>query len=158
MNKYGIPFEEPHLDQVYVFSYFDENYEGGSNREHTFTQKEQEEKAYPEPNSVSSEMVFRDARQNTWHNEDIMHRPILDIDFPIYAIPSSTPGHYHLYIDKPMSKSDYMKLLATLAEVGIIEQGYYNASRMRGYTMVRLPGVKKEESKRLFQDYSEKRD
>lgn len=73
-----------------------------------------------------------------------MHRPILDIDFPAALIPSSTEGHFHLYLDKPMTWKQYRKLLGVLAEVGIIEPGYADASISRGYSSTRLPWIKKE--------------
>lgn len=74
---------------------------------------------------------------------DNIHRPILDIDFPVDVIPSSTVGHYHLYIDKKLTWEQYKKLLFVLAEVGIIEEGYLNASIDREFTSVRLPWVNK---------------
>ena len=74
-----------------------------------------------------------------------LHRPVLDIDIPAALIPSSTPGHAHLYIDKPMTLTQYENLLWALVEAGIIEGGYANASSARGYTSVRLPWVKKPE-------------
>jgi hypothetical protein len=72
-----------------------------------------------------------------------LHRPVLDIDFPAALIPSSTAGHFHLYLDKQLDELKYMKLLDALAEAGIIEQGYANVSEARGYTSARLPWVKK---------------
>lgn len=75
------------------------------------------------------------------------HRPVLDIDFPVSVIPSSTPGHHHLYIDKPMEWTRYQLLLEALADAGVIEQGYANVSIARGYTSVRLPWVKKQNKK-----------
>lgn len=72
------------------------------------------------------------------------HRPVLDIDFPAALIPSSTAGHFHLYLDKQLSTSQYMKLLDALAEAGIIEQGYASVSEARGYTSARLPWIKKK--------------
>lgn len=75
---------------------------------------------------------------------DILHRPVLDIDFPARLIPSSTEGHFHLYLDGVVLTSGEMNLLLkTLAEVGIIEHGYANASISRGATAVRLPWVRK---------------
>lgn len=71
------------------------------------------------------------------------HRPLLDIDFPAVVIPSSTPGHGHLYIDKEMPWKDYQKLLNLFAELGIIENGYRGASLARGYSALRLPWIKK---------------
>jgi hypothetical protein len=73
-----------------------------------------------------------------------LHRPVLDIDFPVAVIPSTTPGHGHLYIDKLLTWREYEKLLNVLAEVGIIERGYADASIEREHTAVRLPWVKKQ--------------
>lgn len=73
-----------------------------------------------------------------------MHRPLLDIDFPAVVIPSTTPGHGHLYIDKELSWKDYKKLLNLFADLGIIEHGYRGASLARGYSALRLPWIKKE--------------
>ncbi|AYR00953.1 hypothetical protein PP636_gp18 [Arthrobacter phage Hestia] len=81
-----------------------------------------------------------------------LHRPVLDIDMPAALIPSSTPGHHHLYIDRPMTLRQYERLLNVLAEVGIVERGYVSASLDRGYTSVRLPWVKKPETATTEQD------
>lgn len=74
-----------------------------------------------------------------------MHRPVLDLDFPAQLIPSSTPGHFHLYLDREVEHEKYMRLLDALADCGLLEDGYRNASQDRGYTAVRLPWVKKPE-------------
>jgi hypothetical protein len=75
--------------------------------------------------------------------ETYTHRPVLDIDIPAALIPSSTPGHSHLYIDKPLTWDQYENLLWALVDCGIIESGYASASVARGYTSARLPWVKK---------------
>lgn len=85
----------------------------------------------PEPNLISS------------LTEQGTHAPALDIDFPIHAVPSSTPGHFHLYFEKEMSWSDYEKLLRVMAEVGLIEQGFYQQAMKFKQTYLRLPYVKK---------------
>lgn len=72
-----------------------------------------------------------------------MHAPVLDIDIPATLVPSSTEGHSHLYLDVAMTWTQYCKLLDLLSEVGIIEEGYRNASIARGFTAARLPWVKK---------------
>lgn len=74
------------------------------------------------------------------------HKPVIDIDVPIRAFPSSTPGHFHLYIDHAIEWNDYVNLLKTMAIVGIVEAGYVDASIQRGATHVRLPWIKKEQS------------
>lgn len=80
----------------------------------------------------------------SFSKETRVHRPVLDIDFPVAVLPSSTPGHFHLYIDKPLSWSKYRRLLMALADAGIIEDGYASVSMDREYTSVRLPWVKKK--------------
>jgi hypothetical protein len=73
-----------------------------------------------------------------------LHRPVLDLDIPAVLIASSTPGHAHLYIDHPMPWEQYVRLLDALAEAGIVERGYVEASRRRGRTDVRLPWIRKK--------------
>ena len=74
-----------------------------------------------------------------------VHRPVIDIDHAVRVIPSSTGGHSHLFIDVTLTWGDYLKLLDVLVEIGIVQPGYVNASRARGYTAVRLPWVSKHE-------------
>lgn len=88
------------------------------------------------------------SRVDTIDSEDMIlhgrHRPILDIDFPVVVLPSSTEGHHHLYLDKTLTWGQYRKLLEVLSEVGIIEANYAKASIARHHTAVRLPWIKKE--------------
>jgi hypothetical protein len=72
------------------------------------------------------------------------HAPVIDIDIPHVYVPSSTPGHGHLYLDINMSNRAFWVLMEALVNAGVVEQGYLNASRARGYASVRLPWVKKE--------------
>lgn len=74
-----------------------------------------------------------------------LHAPVLDIDFGARLIPSSTPGHFHLYFEKAMTWDNYCGLLKALGDVGILEAGYVKASLRRGYSSVRKPGVYKQE-------------
>jgi hypothetical protein len=71
------------------------------------------------------------------------HTIMLDLDVPATLIPSTTPGHSHLYIDVPLEWSKYKILLDALAEAGVIELGYASASKARGFSSLRLPWVKK---------------
>ena len=75
--------------------------------------------------------------------EDGLHYPCIDIDIPIRLVPSSTPGHSHLYVDAPYQWDDYVELLEALTEAGIVEVGYFDASVKQGGTTVRMPHVKK---------------
>lgn len=76
-------------------------------------------------------------------SESERHKAVIDIDLPAKLIESSTPGHFHLYIDHEMSWEAYANLLAALRDAGIVEPGYVSASIDRGYTAVRLPWVRK---------------
>jgi hypothetical protein len=71
------------------------------------------------------------------------HKVVLDIDLPVTVLPSTTPGHHHLFIDHEVAWDDYVNLLEALAACGLVEPGYVNASKQRGYSCVRLPWVKK---------------
>lgn len=77
---------------------------------------------------------------------DGRHALVIDIDHNAWLVRSSTPGHYHLYVDVKdgIKSEDYFNLLAALAEAGVIEPGYAGASMARGRTYVRLPWIKKE--------------
>lgn len=73
-----------------------------------------------------------------------MHTIMLDLDRGNpQLIPSSTPGHAHLYIDVPVDQDKLAELLDALASCGIIEPGYASVSKVRGYTSLRLPWVRK---------------
>lgn len=39
-----------------------------------------------------------------------LHAPILDIDVPVDLVPSTTPGHSHLYIDFTVSTAPLWRL------------------------------------------------
>ena len=75
-----------------------------------------------------------------------LHRIMLDIDFEAHLIPSSTEGHYHLYLDRMLSWDEYKKVLDVLGEVGILQPGYVAASKKKGATYLRLPWVKKADT------------
>ena len=74
----------------------------------------------------------------------VTHHPVLDLDIPVHLIPSSTPGHSHLYIDTSINGREFWAMCDALAAAGVLEEGYVRACKTRGYTSVRLPWVKKE--------------
>lgn len=82
---------------------------------------------------------------NTWKPTPPGHHTVaIDVDWPVRAIPSSTPGHYHLWIDcPPMPWWRYRRLLRALKQAGVIEPGYYSAAVARRATHLRLPWVRK---------------
>lgn len=98
-------------------------------------------KSKEEANLISSET---DASSTAFPT----HMPTLDIDMPCHLKESETPGHFHLLIDRPMSWTQYVKLLSVLEEVGIISTGYYNASIERGATFLALKPWKNVEERK----------
>ena len=73
------------------------------------------------------------------------HTPILDLDMDAALVPSTTVGHYHLYIDKVMPEEDYRKLIDVLVEVGILQSGIKEHQMDgEGFTAARLPGISKK--------------
>jgi hypothetical protein len=101
-----------------------------------------------EANLVTSvlETDFPLARNQTFH------APVLDIDIPHKYVPSSTPGHGHLYLDVVVQWSDYVKWLQFSAELGIIESGWVDAALKQGFTAVRKEGVVKTDAERKDKD------
>jgi hypothetical protein len=76
--------------------------------------------------------------------ENGKHSPVLDIDFRASLIPSSTFGHFHLYLDGlELEWPAYVKLLAALRDAGVIQEGYFRLQTERGATFLRPPGVVK---------------
>lgn len=75
-----------------------------------------------------------------------MHVPVIDLDMPCTLVPSSNPGHFHLYIDHPVNWPAYVRALEALRDAGIVQPGFVHAAQERGYTTARLPWVKKEQS------------
>lgn len=71
------------------------------------------------------------------------HKPVIDLDFPARLIPSTTPGHYHLYIDEAISWNAYVQILNALLNAGLIQQAWYEGAINNGYTAVRPPWVHK---------------
>lgn len=67
-----------------------------------------------------------------------IHMPAIDIDgIPVRVVESSTPGNYHLFIDKPMEWSKYVALLEAMVDAGIVEERYLEHSLRRGFTALR---------------------
>jgi len=83
--------------------------------------------------------VFNENEANLIASETLKgtHAPVIDLDFPVRLLESKTPGHFHLYLDVELSYEDHFKLLKTLADIGLVEQGYYEASLNKGASFVR---------------------
>ena len=76
-----------------------------------------------------------------------MHRPVLDIDYPVRLVESTTKGHFHLYIDVPMTWQKQCDLMLAMEHAGILQYGYRKWSEQRGQSFVRPPWIRKPEKK-----------
>lgn len=94
-------------------------------------------RAAPDENSTDKANLISSEVQNG------MHMPVIDCDFGIQAVPSSTPGHYHLYIDRELTWPQYRALLDGLYKAGLIQEGWYENALKDKRSYVRLPHVKK---------------
>lgn len=90
------------------------------------------ERSDVQPNLISSRTT--DGRQ----------MPIIDLDFDFHIVPSSTPGHVHLFLDHPMSRTRFTVLMLALWFSGAVEMGYAVWSLRRGGNFVRLPEIEKQ--------------
>lgn len=73
-----------------------------------------------------------------------LHMPVIDIDLPCMLVPSSAPGHFHLYIEKEMSWEKFTAMLEAMEAAGVVGKGYVAYTKRRGYATVRYPGVTKD--------------
>lgn len=80
------------------------------------------------------------------------HLPVIDLDLDCSLIPSSTPGHYHLYVNQLITHDNYKKLLEAMVECGIVQHGILEQFNREGFTCVRLPWVSKAQGDRAYPD------
>lgn len=90
-----------------------------------------------------AQVVSSEVREGILPTDVGKHMLAIDLDAPAHLIPSSTDGHYHLYVEVLMDWDRYENLLRALAEAGVIEYGYAQVSIKRKATHLRLPWVKK---------------
>lgn len=87
-------------------------------------------------------LVETDARQANMVGsllDNGRHSPVLDLDFEARLVPSSTPGHYHLFLDGLELDADaYDALADALVAAKVIQPGFRRRLRESGTTLARL--------------------
>lgn len=73
--------------------------------------------------------------------EPIDHHEIR-FDVPVIVLPSTSPGHFHIYIEKEMAWPVYLRLLQAMMKIGFLEFGFVAAAERREMTMLVKPGMK----------------
>lgn len=71
------------------------------------------------------------------------HRVMLDIDVESWRIPSTTPGHAHLYFGPTVTWRQYKRVIRAMCLAGLVEEKFYRAACGAHMGMLRLPWVKK---------------
>jgi hypothetical protein len=118
---------------------------------HSFDMGKMTTENKPVPDDTLEHELFGSRIQQHIHTNDIVtkpeeyHLPVFDCDFEIETVPSSTPGHYHLYIDVPIEFKHYMNIMRAFVDAGLIEEGYYHACLSHGEGFVRRPGHNKKD-------------
>lgn len=104
----------------------------------------------PRANLVSSQLIDSDTHMPVldidswaWKSPDLWNlvRSYGGSDVVGHLVPSSTFGHFHLYLQVEIPSDEYLALLPRLADAKVIQPGYAAASIERGCTRVRYPGT-----------------
>lgn len=96
-----------------------------------------------EPAPTTDEALSTLVSSNSVADPDT-HYPIIDLDLPCRLVPSSTSGHFHLYIDAPVGRKRYRELLEALCNADLISEGIIlQFDRLNG-TFARQPWIAKE--------------
>jgi hypothetical protein len=67
------------------------------------------------------------------------HYPLFDLDYGAVLHDSRTPGHYHLYLDRPIKWRAFKRVLRAMRKAGLIEDGFYKMTKKRGQAFLRVP-------------------
>lgn len=65
---------------------------------------------------------------------------------PAWLVPSTQENHWHLYVDCDLPQDTMFRILGQFERAGVVEPGYAQVSRKRGFTALRLPWVSKEDA------------
>jgi hypothetical protein len=74
------------------------------------------------------------------------HMPVirmLPMSVPFRLLPSSTKGHFHLYVDHAIEWKLYFKLLKSLCKTDVIEKEYFRLAKREKMTCVLKQGLTK---------------
>lgn len=77
------------------------------------------------------------------------HMPIVDLDYPHEYVPSSTPGHAHLYLNVEIGRARWICLMLGLWIGGVVSRNYMLWSFRRMANYARQPWVSKADERRI---------
>lgn len=85
-----------------------------------------------------TEVGREDANLVSSLTDDGLHMPVIDLDLPAKLVPSRTPGHYHLFLDKEVSWTKYQRLLKAFLAAELIGQDFYDLALKHKQTFARV--------------------
>jgi hypothetical protein len=68
---------------------------------------------------------------------------IFQLIVPAKLVPSSTEGHFHLYLETEMDWPDYLRLMRAMVEAGLLEKEWVDMNERRKMAMLRKVGYTK---------------
>lgn len=83
-------------------------------------------------------------RLDPYRSSQVAEVCFLDMRCDYWLKPSSTPGHFHLYIRKELSWPQYKKMLALLGNANVLEKLYVEYALRHKATLLVRPGISKE--------------
>jgi hypothetical protein len=69
---------------------------------------------------------------------------VITLNVPVELVPSSTAGHFHLYIDREITWANYRWLLLAMRDAGLIGQDFCTMCLGSLQSFVRKPNVTKQ--------------
>jgi hypothetical protein len=72
------------------------------------------------------------------------HRPVLDLDIPHMYVPSSTPGHGHLYLNGVfLNDSQHFAFISSLVHFNVLGEGSLAQVKAQNMSLVRAMHIRK---------------
>lgn len=76
---------------------------------------------------------------------DMHEMPRLDFRVAVQIAPSSSGKHFHVYVDKTLSWTDYLKLLEACRDACLIGQDFFAMSKRNRMSILLRPGFTKQQ-------------
>lgn len=100
---------------------------------------------YDEREHVATDDVVRELAALGWIAPLDRTRTGLTLSVPVTAIPSSTRGHRHVYIDAEITWERYARLLGVLERARVLRGKFYAWALERRKTLLFKPGLTKRQ-------------
>jgi hypothetical protein len=105
------------------------------------------------------EYTFYDTAKNLYgpddstniHTDMIIKNPLLEISTYMKIVPSSSKGHFHLYLESAVCTWDqYLELLTVMKEAGWIDEGFVDRSKTYKRSFLLKPGITRDDIKDII--------